>query len=87
MKISGRQVAAARSLLGWSLDQLSAASDVSKRAINRWEVGETVPHESTIKRIVDAIEDRGVEFTNGGAPGVRFKPKPGTIAEHKSAGE
>jgi len=87
MKISGRQVAAARSLLGWSLDQLSAASDVSKRAINRWEVGETVPHESTIKKIVKAIEERGVEFTNGGAPGVRFKPQPGHSAENESAGK
>ena len=87
MKISGRQVAAARSLLGWSLDQLAAASDVSKRAINRWEVGETVPHESTIQKIVKAIEDRGVEFTNGGQPGVRYKAKPATETEHNAAGE
>ena len=76
MKILGRQLAAARSLLGWSQDQLALAADVGKQAIARWELGQTVPHESTIKRVVDAIEARGVEFTNGDQPGVRFKKRP-----------
>ena len=76
MKILGRQVAAARSLLGWSQDQLAAAADVGKQAIARWELGQTTPHDSTIERIVAAVESRGVEFTNGDQPGVRFKKRP-----------
>ena len=76
MKILGRQVAAARSLLGWSQDQLATAADVGKQAIARWELGQTTPHESTVKRIVDVIDSRGVEFTNGDQPGVRFKKRP-----------
>lgn len=87
MKILGRQVAAARSLLGWSQDQLAAAADVGKQAIARWELGQTTPHESTVRRIVQAIEDRGVEFTNGGQPGVRYKTRPGTSLEQESSGK
>ena len=87
MKISGRQVAAARSLLNWSQDHLAEAAEVNKHTIFRWESGHTTPHQSTVDRIVKAIEDCGVEFINGGQPGVRFKAKPGTAAEHESAGE
>ena len=86
MKISGRQIAAARSLLNWSQDHLAEAAEVNKHTIFRWESGHTEPHQSTVIRIVKAIEDRGVEFLNGGAPGVRFKPKP-EAADTESAGK
>jgi hypothetical protein len=49
---------------------------MSERAINRWEAGETSPHQSTIQRVVQVIEAAGVEFTNGDQPGVRFKKRP-----------
>lgn len=73
MKITGRQIAGARGLLGWSQGHLATAADMSERAINRWEAGETSPHQSTVERVVSVIEAAGVEFTNGGQPGVRFK--------------
>ena len=76
MKVSGRQVAGARGLLGWSQAHLATAADMSERAINRWEAGETSPHQSTIDRVVKVIEAHGVEFTNGDQPGVRFKKRP-----------
>ena len=83
MKISGRQVAGARGLLGWSQSHLATAADMSERAINRWEAGETSPHQSTIERVVQVIEAAGVEFTNGDQPGVRFKRRP-TEAERSA---
>ena len=86
MQITGRQLAAARSLLDWSQGQLALAADVDKQTIQNWESGRHLPREETINRVRQAIEDRGVEFTNGGAPGVRFKPKP-EAAENESAGK
>ena len=78
MKVSGRQVAGARGLLNWSQDQLALAADVTKHTIMRWETGAHEPRESTMRQVIRAIEERGVEFTNGGQPGVRFKAKPET---------
>ena len=87
MKISGRQLAAARTLLGWSQEQLAAAADVTPFTIMSWETERHVPRQATIDRVRQAIEGRGVEFLNGGAPGVRFKPKPGASVESESAGK
>ena len=85
MKISGKQIAAARALLGWGQDQLASAADVNPRTIIRWEAEQHEPRDSTIAQVVRAIEARGVEFTNGGQPGVRYKAKPAT--EQESAGK
>ena len=86
MQILGKQLAAARSLLGWSQDQLAAAADVSGHTIKSWENEWHIPRQSTIDRVRKVIEDRGVEFLNGGQPGVRFKAKPGA-AQNDSAGK
>ena len=75
MQITGRQLAAARSLLDWSQGQLALAADVDKQTIQNWESGRHMPREETISRVRRAIEDRGVEFLNGGQPGVRYKAK------------
>ena len=84
MKISGKQVAAARGLLGWGQDQLATAADVNPRTIMRWEAEQHEPRESTMRQVIQAIEDRGVEFTNGGQPGVRYKAKQATEADRAS---
>ena len=76
MRITGRQLAAARSLLNWSQGQLALAADVDKQTIQNWESGRHLPREETINRVRKAIEDRGVEFLNGGQPGVRMKANP-----------
>jgi transcriptional regulator with XRE-family HTH domain len=83
MKIGGRQLAAARTLLGWSQDRLAEAADLSRQALLRWENDQTAPHEATIQRVVQVIEAAGVEFTNGDQPGVRFKKRP-TEAERSA---
>jgi len=87
MKISGRQVAAARGLLNWSQDQLALAADVTAQTVKNWENEHHLPRQATMDRVREAIEARGVEFTNGGQPGVRFKAKPGTAAERESAAD
>ena len=87
MRISGRQLAAARSLLGWSQEQLATAADVTQFTIMSWETERHLPRQATIDRVRQAIEDRGVEFTNGGQPGVRYKAKPVAEADHNAAGE
>ena len=78
MKITGRQVAAARGLLGWTQGHLAEAADVGLQTIVRWESGDADPRRETVDRVVGAIEARGVEFLNGGQPGVRFKAKHST---------
>jgi len=87
MRITGRQLAAARSLLGWSQEQLATAADVTGQTISNWESEQNMPRPGTIARVRAVIEDRGIEFLNGGAPGVRFKPKPGVSTEHETARE
>jgi hypothetical protein len=61
--------------------------DVTGQTISNWESEQNMPRPGTIERVRAVIEERGVEFLNGGAPGVRFKPKPGASTEHESAGE
>ena len=72
--ITPEQARAARGLLNWSRDQLSAASGVPERTTARFESGETTPRRATIAAIRQALEAAGVEFIaeNGGGPGVRL---------------
>jgi predicted transcriptional regulator len=77
LKVSIRQVKAARALLGWSQNDLSRASGVSEPTIKRLEAGggDLGGRQATINAIRAALESGGVEFTNGNQPGVRLKPK------------
>ncbi|WP_237182118.1 helix-turn-helix transcriptional regulator [Roseomonas marmotae] len=69
------QVRAARGLLGWSQDQLAAASGVPKRTVARLELGEGTPQRRTLAAIRTALEAAGVIFVeeNGEGPGVRLR--------------
>jgi len=76
--ISSEQCRAARSLLGWSQDQLSAASKVAKATIANFEAGKRSPYERTLFDIQEALEAGGVVFVAAGessiaGDGVRFK--------------
>ena len=77
--ISPAQLRAARALIGWSRDNLAAATGTNVRTLARLEAGETEPRTTTLAGIRAALESRGVEFIaeNGGGPGVRLrKGKP-----------
>lgn len=72
--LSAAQCRAARALIGWSQDQLSAASKVAKATIANFEAGKRDPYPRTLVDLRVALEAAGVEFIerNGGGPGVRI---------------
>ncbi|WP_227323313.1 helix-turn-helix domain-containing protein [Acidisoma silvae] len=73
--MSPAQSRAARGLLDWSRDRLSAECGVAKRTIVRFEAEEGETRASTLAAIRAALETAGVEFIaeNGGGPGVRLR--------------
>ena len=79
LKVSIRQVKAARALLDWSQEQLAAEADVSVPTIKRLEAddGPLGGRSETGDRIRFALEAAGVEFIdeNGGGPGVRLRKR------------
>jgi predicted transcriptional regulator len=79
LKVSIRQIKAARSLLAWSQEELAAAADVSIPTIKRLEArdGPLGGRDETGKRICSALQSAGVEFIdeNGGGPGVRLRKR------------
>jgi transcriptional regulator with XRE-family HTH domain len=77
LKVSIRQIKAARALLAWSQEQMAGNSGVSIPTVKRLESadGALGGRSDTVKKIIEALEAAGVEFTNGGTPGVRmYKP-------------
>jgi predicted transcriptional regulator len=82
MAITGKHIAGARGLLGLSVADLAEAASVHPKTILRFESGQQDPRLSTVVALQRALEDRGIEFMNGGDPGVRlFRSKaktPGT---------
>ncbi|MCJ2068523.1 helix-turn-helix domain-containing protein [Methylobacterium sp. J-030] len=69
------QLRAARALLGWSQERLADASGVSIPTIKRLEPGEGLVQTrvDTLDKLRRALEAAGVEFTNGGEPGVKLR--------------
>ena len=60
--VNGRQIASARVWLGISQSELAKASKVATRTLALFENGGRVPHERTLKALVDCLEEMGVEF-------------------------
>lgn len=78
MSISPAQCRAARSLLGWSQDQLSTSSKVAKATIANFEAGKRSPYDRTLLDIQETLEAAGIVFVATGessvaGDGVRFK--------------
>lgn len=77
LKVSTRQVKAARALLAWSQSDLARASGVSEPTIKRLEArdDDLGGNAGTRDKIRAALEVAGVEFIpeNGGGAGVRLK--------------
>jgi transcriptional regulator with XRE-family HTH domain len=73
--ITGEQVKAARKLLGWSQQVLAGHVGVSGIFICNIERGRRVASEWIFRGIRETLEAAGVEFTNGGQPGVRLAPR------------
>ncbi|PPQ34969.1 transcriptional regulator [Rhodoblastus acidophilus] len=77
LKISIRQVKAARALLAWSQEDMARESGVSLPTIRRLEAqdGDIGGRPETGEKIRVTLEAAGVEFIpeNGGGAGVRLK--------------
>ena len=72
MRISGKQVAAARELLGITQAELAEIVGLKSLAIHSFESGRSVPYARNLEKICDELERRGIEFTNGDGIGVRL---------------
>ena len=76
-KITIRQIKAARALLAWSQADLAARSGVSEPTIARLEAadGDLGGRNETAKKISNAIEEAGIQFTDeeDGGVGVRLR--------------
>jgi transcriptional regulator with XRE-family HTH domain len=72
---SGRQIAAARALVGMTQAELAKLSVVSVPTLKRMEasVGAAVGMPNNVSSVRRALEAAGVQFTNGDEPGVRLR--------------
>ena len=79
LKVSIRQVKAARALLGWSQADLARAAGVSEPTLKRLESvnGPIGGRDRTVDAICTSLEQAGIEFIaeNGGGAGVRMKKR------------
>lgn len=70
MRLTRAHVLAARGILEMNQETLAKVAGISARTLIRFESGETIPKEETLVAIKEALERRGVVFTNGDKPGV-----------------
>jgi len=79
LKVSIRQLKAARALVGWSQERLAEIAKVSIPTIKRLEAQEGLlgGRNETGRKIRLALEAAGIEFIdeNGGGPGVRLRKR------------
>jgi transcriptional regulator with XRE-family HTH domain len=60
--IDGRQIRAARAMLGWSRDDLLNAAGISMSALLRLERSMADSRGSTINKVASALNTAGIEF-------------------------
>ncbi|MGR7997012.1 helix-turn-helix domain-containing protein [Xanthobacter sp. ZOL 2024] len=80
--ISGRQIKAARALLGWTRKDLAGHVGVTAETVQIVESDETIMPAlaGTRERMRRVLEAAGIAFTNGGSPGVRVMPADHAVA-------
>ncbi len=78
MIITPEQCKAARALLGWNQDTLASNARVAKQTLADFERGARQPYERTLRDIIAALEEAGIEFIdaeNEKGEGVRLNKK------------
>jgi transcriptional regulator with XRE-family HTH domain len=75
--ITGRQLKAARALVGWEQTDLAKRPGVAISTVRRMESfeGEIGARTGTLSLVQRTLEKAGIEFLNSGSPGVRLRPK------------
>lgn len=75
--VTGRQIAAARSLLAIGQAELATSASISVPTLKRMEASEgpAAGMRNNVRAVIAALEAAGVEFipANGGGPGVRLR--------------
>ena len=72
------QCRAARALLNWTQNELAAAAEVDEATVRNFENERSAHQPATLAMMRGALEDSGVEFTNGRQLGVKMK-----LLEHR----
>jgi transcriptional regulator with XRE-family HTH domain len=75
MSITPAQCRAARALVDMDQAALADRAMVTPGVIIDFEKGRRVPMRNNLAAIRRVLEEAGVEFTNGDAPGVRLRKK------------
>ena len=75
MPITPAQCRAARGLVDMDQAALADRAMVTRNVIIDFEKGRRVPMRNNLAAIQRVLEEAGVEFTNGDAPGVRLGKK------------
>ncbi|WP_069058629.1 helix-turn-helix transcriptional regulator [Sinorhizobium sp. RAC02] len=77
--ISGRQIAAARALIGLSQAELAGSSNISVPTLKRMEASEGIASglANNVAAVRTALESAGILFIdqNGNGPGVRLRDR------------
>jgi transcriptional regulator with XRE-family HTH domain len=84
MTITASQMKAARQLLGWTQEQLAAEARLSPSTVSHCEAGRHRTSPEIVSKLQRALEAAGVEFTNGGEPGVKLRK--GSSRNNSTAG-
>lgn len=74
--MNGRQIQAARALLGWSQAQVAEVAGVSVPTVKRAEgAAQARASQDAVRAIQEALEEAGIQFIpeNGGGAGVRLR--------------
>jgi transcriptional regulator with XRE-family HTH domain len=73
--ITGRQLKAARAMLGIEQSELARRARVARGTVRRMESfeGEVGSRTSTLSQVQATLERAGIEFLGGDQPGVRLK--------------
>ena len=72
VEIAPAQCRAARALLDWTQPRLAEKAVVGLSTVVDFERERREVSSEAIAKMKDALESAGVEFTNGGQPGVRM---------------
>jgi hypothetical protein len=80
----GRQIAAARALLGWTQADLARAAGLHRNAVAYWEAAAAIPTgqgavPAGVRWMREAMERAGVEFSIRPSPGVRLCTAPNSV--------
>lgn len=78
--VTGRQIAAARSLVAIGQAELAKSASISVPTLKRMEANEgaAAGMANNVRAVIAALEAAGIEFipANGGGPGVRLRDNP-----------